>query len=283
MHRFEYEEIIEKIKMPEIVRRVKEIEEYKGRQEQFRDDHEDELKDCLRPVMIQNAISSNRIEGVFANRRRVVEILEERSGFRNSAERLVAGLFKVGELVDESFEYIPVQPGVILQLHRDLYAFSDGEVGGVYKNSDNVIAETDKNGARKVRFQPVPAFQTSRMIEEMCGRFNQAWNDSSIDKLLLIPVWVLDFLCIHPFADGNGRMSRILTSLLLYKAGYDIGRYVSLDQLIEESQEEYYEALQKSSEGWHESENDYGPFVEYFLKVLDRGYGEFEERVLREK
>ena len=170
-------------------------------------------------------------------------------------------------------------PTIILQLHRDLYSYSQGNIGGTYKNSDNVIAETDAGGYQKARFIPVPAFQTAEAIDELCAHFLEAWETNLIDKLILIPMFILDFLCIHPFNNGNGRMSRLLTLLLFYKAGYIVGKYVSMEMLIEKTKETYYEALQASSAGWHEGENSYEPFVKYYLGIMLKAYNEFENRV----
>ena len=182
-------------------------------------------------------------------------------------------------MIHESYEYIVPRSNMILQLHRDLYSFSRGAVGGNYKNSDNLIAEIDSEGHEKVRFIPVPAFQTAEAVEELCNRFWEAWEADYIDKLILIPMFVLDFLCIHPFNDGNGRMSRLLTLLLFYKAGYIVGKYISMEMLIEKTKETYYEALQASSGDWHENENAYEPFVRYYLGVTLKAYNEFENRV----
>ena len=179
----------------------------------------------------------------------------------------------------KSYEYITRRPNIILQLHRDLYSYSQGNIGGTYKNSDNVIAETDAEGHQKARFIPVPAFQTAEAIDELCAHFLEAWEANLIDKLILIPMFILDFLCIHPFNDGNGRMSRLLTLLLFYKAGYIVGKYVSMEMLIEKTKETYYEALQASSVGWHEDKNSYEPFVKYYLGIMLKAYNEFENRV----
>ena len=190
-----------------------------------------------------------------------------------------AGYREVLSTIHEGYEYINPRPNIILQLHRDLYSYSQGAAGGSYKNSDNVIAETDAEGHQKARFIPVPAFQTAEAMEELCARFLEAWEADRIDKLVLIPMFILDFLCIHPFNDGNGRMSRLLTLLLFYKAGYIVGKYISMEMLIEKTKETYYEALQASSTGWHEGENSYEPFVKYYLGIMLKAYNEFESRV----
>ena len=197
----------------------------------------------------------------------------------NPDEEEILGYRDVLNTIHENYEYIPIRANYILQLHRDLYSYSQGNIGGTYKNSDNVIAETDAEGHQKARFIPVPAFQTAEAIDELCARFLEAWEANLIDKLILIPMFILDFLCIHPFNDGNGRMSRLLTLLLFYKAGYIVGKYVSMEMLIEKTKETYYEALQASSIGCHEGENSYEPFVKYYLGIILKAYNEFESRV----
>ena len=205
--------------------------------------------------MIQSTGASNRIEGIFTSDKRLEELVSQKAEPRNRSEQEIAGYREVLSTIHEGYEYINPRPNIILQLHRDLYSYSQGAAGGSYKNSDNVIAETDAKGHQKAHFIPVPAFQTAEAMEEPCTRFLEAWEADRIDKLILIPMFILDFLCIHPFNDGNGRMSRLLTLLLFYKAGYIVGKYVSMEMLIEKTKETYYEALQASSTGWHESEN----------------------------
>ena len=207
------------------------------------------------------------------------ELVSQKAEPRNRSEQEIAGYREVLATIHESYEYITPRPNIILQLHRDLYSYSQGNIGDTYKNSDNVIAETDAGGHQKARFIPVPAFQTAEAIDELCARFLEAWEANLIDKLILIPMFILDFLCIHPFNDGNGRMSRLLTLLLFYKAGYIVGKYVSMEMLIEKTKETYYEALQASSAGWYEGENSYEPFVKYYLGIMLKAYNEFESRV----
>ena len=229
--------------------------------------------------MIQSTGASNRIEGIFTSDKRLEELVSQKAEPRNRSEQEIAGYREVLSTIHEGYEYIIPSPNIILQLHRDLYSYSQGAAGGSYKNSDNVIAETDADGHQKARFIPVPAFQTAEAMEELCTRFLEAWEADRIDKLVLIPMFILDILCIHPFNDGNGRMSRLLTLLLFYKAGYIVGKYVSMEMLIEKTKETYYEALQASSTGWHEGENSYEPFVKYYLGIMLKAYNEFESRV----
>lgn len=164
-----------------------------------------------------------------------------------------------------------------MQLHRDLYKFLGNVDGGIFKISDNIIKEKDVEGNEKIRFKPVAAWETPVSIDELCKSFSEAKDE--VEPLLLDMMFILDFLCIHPFNDGNGRMSRLLTLLLLYQSGFIVGKYISIEKIIEESKETYYEALQDSSINWHENENDYKPFVNYMLGVIVNAYKEFEARV----
>lgn len=279
MRIFDYRKTPEKLLTPEIVQMIASIHEHKGKQELFLEANQDELKTLLEVAMIQSTGASNRIEGIYTTDKRLKELVSQKAEPRNRSEEEIAGYREVLAMIHESYEYIVPRSNMILQLHRDLYSFSRGAVGGNYKNSDNLIAEIDAEGHEKVRFIPVPAFQTAEAVEELCNRFWEAWEADYIDKLILIPMFVLDFLCIHPFNDGNGRMSRLLTLLLFYKAGYIVGKYISMEMLIEKTKETYYEALQASSGDWHENENAYEPFVRYYLGVTLKAYNELENRV----
>ena len=279
MRHFDYITSPAKLLTPEIVQMVGSIHEHKGKQELFLEANIDELKTLLEVALIQSTGASNRIEGIFTSDKRLEELVSQKAEPRNRPEQEIAGYREVLATIHESYEYINLRPNIILQLHRDLYSYSQGAAGGSYKNSDNVIAETDAEGHHKARFIPVAAFQTAEAMEELCTRFLEAWEADRIDKLVLIPMFILDFLCIHPFNDGNGRMSRLLTLLLFYKAGYIVGKYVSMEMLIEKTKETYYESLQASSTGWHEGENSYEPFVKYYLGIMLKAYNEFESRV----
>lgn len=279
MHRFDYGKEPVKLLTPEIVQMVSCIHEHKGKQELFVQANQDELKTLLEVAMIQSTGASNRIEGIYTTDNRLEELVKQKTTPRNRSEQEIAGYREVLSTIHENYEYIAPRPNLILQLHRDLYSYSKSAVGRNYKNADNIIAETDAEGHRRARFIPVPAFQTQEAMEELCEAFGDAWEADHIDKLLLVPMFILDFLCIHPFNDGNGRMSRLLTLLLLYKAGYIVGKYISMEMLIEKTKETYYEALQASSADWHENGNDYEPFVKYYLGITLKAYHEFENRV----
>ena len=279
MRRFDYIKQPEMLLTPEIVLMIASIHEHKGKQELFLEANIDELKTLLEVALIQSTGASNRIEGIFTSDKRLEELVNQKSEPRNRSEQEIAGYREVLATIHESYEYVAPKPNIILQLHRDLYSYSQGTIGGSYKNSDNMITEIDVQGNQKARFIPVPAFQTAEAMDELCDRFLEAWEAGHMDKLILIPMFILDFLCIHPFNDGNGRMSRLLTLLLFYKAGYIVGKYVSMEMLIEKTKETYYEALQASSAGWHENENNYAPFVKYYLGIILKAYYEFENRV----
>lgn len=279
MRAFDYIKAPESLLTPEIVQMTGSIHEHKGRQELFLEANVDELKTLLEVALIQSTGASNRIEGIFTSDKRLDELVRQKAEPRNRSEQEIAGYREVLATIHESYEYITVRSNVILQFHRDLYSYSQGAAGGSYKNSDNIIAETDVEGNKKTRLIPVPAFQTPEAMEELCTKFMDAWNADKIDKLILIPMFILDFLCIHPFNDGNGRMSRLLTLLLFYKAGYIVGKYVSMEMLIEKTKETYYEALQASSDDWHDGANSYAPFVKYYLGIILKAYNEFENRV----
>lgn len=279
MRNFDYIKTPEKLLTPEIVQMIASIHEHKGKQELFLEANIDELKTLLEVAFIQSTGASNRIEGIFTSDKRLEELVNQKAEPRNRSEQEITGYREVLATIHESYEYIIPKPNIILQLHRELYSYSQGANGGSYKNSDNIIAETNPEGQQKTRFIPVPAFQTSETMNELCNKFLEAWNAGRMDKLLLIPIFILDFLCIHPFNGGNGRMSRLLTLLLFYKAGYIVGKYVSMEMLIEKTKETYYEALQGSSVGWHENRNSYESFVKYYLGILLKAYNEFESRV----
>jgi len=276
MRNYNYEKIYTSLLTPEIVQLMAQIHEHKGEHAKVR---EDELTHLIEIARIQSTQSSNRIEGIYTSDDRLQKLVKDKTTPRNRSEKEIAGYRDVLATIHESYEYIPVKPGMILQLHRDLYKYSGISIGGSYKPSDNVIEEEDSQGNKHVRFQPVPAWETPEAMERLCQAYNDLCNNGQYDSLLVIPVFILDFLCIHPFNDGNGRMSRLLTLLLLYRAGYNVGKYISIETLIERTEGAYYDALQESSNGWHEEENNYIPFVTYQLDVILTAYREFSDRV----
>ena len=279
MHEFDFINRPKDLLTPEVVSILTRLHECRGRQELFIETEADVLTALLEVAKIQSTGASNRIEGIYTTDERLNALVQEKVKPRNRNEEEISGYRDVLATIHESYEYIAPRPNNILQLHRDLYSFSSSAVGGEYKNSDNIIAEKHANGTETVRFRPVPAFQTADAMLNLCTRFNEAIEAGTYDPLLLMPVFILDFLCIHPFNDGNGRMSRLLTLLLLYRAGFIVGKYISIEMLIEKSKDSYYEALQASSQNWHENGNDYLPFLKYMLGIVVKAYNEFEDRV----
>lgn len=279
MHIFDYKESPKNLLTPEIVNMLSSLHEFRGKQELYIEAESDILTALLNIAKIQSTKASNKIEGIYTSDERLEALVMEKAEPQNRSEEEIAGYREVLATVHDSYEYISIRPNNILQLHRDLYGFSSSDTGGRFKNTDNVIAESGKDGKQRVRFAPVPAFQTAEAIEALCSEFNSAIDRSEYDPLLLIPMFILDFLCIHPFNDGNGRMSRLLTLLLLYRSGYIVGKYISMEMLIEKTKETYYEALQNSSIGWHDNTSDYTSFVRYYLGVVLKGYNDFQNRV----
>ena len=277
MKTFEYKEKCQKLLSIDIVKSLTLINEYKGEQRLFIEAHRDELKELIDIAKVQSTESSNRIEGIFTADERLKNLVQKKTAPRNRDESEIAGYRDVLNTIHESYDYIPVNPSFILQLHRDMYKFIGNNSGGIYKTSDNIIQEIGADGEKRVRFQPVHAWETSEAMDRLCEAHKNARDE--IDPLLLTCMFILDFLCIHPFNDGNGRMSRLLTLLLLYQSGFIVGKYISLEKIIEDSKETYYEVLQDSSVNWHEGENDYRPFVKYMLGIIIRAYRDFESRV----
>ena len=279
MRRFHYTEKWKELLTPQIVPLLTQIHEFKGEQNLFIEAHEDELEHLLEVARVQSTEASNKIEGIYTSDERLKLIALDKTMPKTRNELEIAGYRDVLNIIHNSYEHIPIKPSIILQLHRDLYKFSAGDAGGKYKASDNVIREEDNEGNQRIRFVPVEAWQTPEMMERLCKEFEEAIKEESADPLLLIPMFVLDFLCIHPFRDGNGRMSRLLTLLLLYRAGYIAGKYISIEKLIEISKDTYYEVLEESSKEWHEESNNYEPFVKYMLGVIVNAYKDFSSRV----
>ena len=278
MRQFEYKERIRRLLTPNIVSLLTKIHEYKGEQNLFIESNSDKLTELLEIAKIQSTEASNKIEGICTSDDRLKKLVMDKTMPKTRNEKEIAGYRDVLTTIHENYEYIPIRSNYLLQLHGDLYKFTGLSVGGKYKSVDNVIAEIDVNGNRSIRFQPIEAWQTPEAINNICEAYNDALNDG-IDPLLIMPMFILDFLCVHPFNDGNGRMSRLLTLLLLYKSGYIVGKYISIEKLIERSKDTYYETLKASSTGWHEGTNDYIPFVEYYLGVIIASYREFSSRV----
>lgn len=227
---------------------------------------------------VQSVKSSNAIEGIVTSDERIKKIVNQSSEPLNHNESEIAGYRDALNEIHLGYEDIDFRENDILRLHEIMLSYSGYEFGGKYKSDDNVILEVDDEENRKVRFRPTSAKETPKAMEQLILAYMDARSDSNINQLLLIPCVILDFLCIHPFRDGNGRMSRLLSLLLLYKNGFDAGKYVSFEEQINNYKSYYYESLEKSSEGWENNENTYIPFIENFLSMLYMCYKELDKR-----
>ncbi len=263
----------------EILGLVAQIHEFKGRQELYLKQKPATLDKLIGIAKVQSTEASNKIEGIVTTSTRVQQLCNEKTTPRNRDEEEIMGYRDVLNTIHENYEYIPLRYSYILQLHRDLYQYSEKAIGGRFKSTQNVIAETHPDGTQTVIFTPMAPYETPDAIKTICESFNQVLDDCDVDPLVLIPVFINDFLCIHPFNDGNGRMSRLITTLLLYRCGYVVGKYISLESKIEKTKSKYYEVLRTSGIGWHEGNNDSTSFIKYILGIILSAYRDFENRV----
>lgn len=280
MNRFDYANTLPKLMTPEIMNLVSAIHEYRGRQPLYLAMKPD-IMDCLTEIaLVQSTGASNRIENIHTSSdARLHSLLAHKVEPRNRSEHEIVGYRYVLDLIHDRYADIPVNPGVILQFHRDLYRGVDVSFGGHWKDADNIIAERSADGRMVERFRPTNAVATPGAIESLCDQYRWACKENMYNPLLISSLFIFDFVSIHPFNDGNGRMSRLLTLLLLYKANYMVGKYISIEGEIEKTKSSYYEALRESSFGWDTGECDYVPFTQYLLGVVLACYKELDERV----
>ncbi len=275
MHQYHYEKIYSMLLTPEIVSLLTQVHEYKGRTSQVQ---VNSLTPLIESASIQSTESSGEIEGGFIPDERLQKILKLKSTPVNQSEKEIAGYRDVLMIVHENYDYIPIKPGMILQLHRSLYQYSGKNYGGCYRNSDHVGDETDTLG-NLIQFDPAPAQEIPESVERICEEFTAVCSSGEYDPLLLIPVFILDFLCIQPFDTGNGRMSRLLMLLLLHRAGYHVGKYISMEAQIKQSKEAYCKALRESADRWQDGENDYIPFARYLLGIILAAYQALSDKI----
>ena len=278
MRHFTYE-LLKKEKLTmETVSLIAKINEYKGKQELYKKQAPQILNTLRDVAVIQSTKASNAIEGIIITDRRLKGIMEKSSEPSDRSEGEIAGYRDVLGLIHSSYEGIDIKSNVILQLHRAIYNYLPSE-GGKWKNADNVISEELPTGEKRIRFEPLSAFETPQAMEDLCKEYQERVTKEDVDPLILVSVFILDFLSIHPFNDGNGRMARLLTLLSLYHFGYEVGRYISLEKIIEDTKESYYETLKLSSDGWHNNENDITPWTNYLLGTIVAAYKQLESRV----
>ena len=278
MHIFDYSFLKNGFLPADLVNVTSSIASLKTMSEYRKSDYSQVFTELEKIAKVQSVKSSNAIEGIVTTDERIRQIVNQGSNPLNHDEAEIAGYRDVLSSIHQHYAEIDFTEQNILSLHRDLYALTNYDSSGRYKTEDNIILETNAKGINQVRFRPVSAADTKTAMEQLILAYTAANSDMQINRLLLIPCVILDFLCIHPFRDGNGRMSRLLSLLLLYRSGYDVGRYVSFEERINEYKSWYYQALHDSSAEWHDSHNDYSPFIQHFLSTLYQCYAELDKR-----
>lgn len=260
------------------VRLIGRINEYKGKQDLYKQQAPQILNTLRDVAVIQSTKASNAIEGIVVTESRLHTIMSKTADPADRSEAEIAGYRDVLDLIHASAPDIPINPNILLQLHKELYKFVPVE-GGKWKNVDNEISETFPDGTRRTRFIPLSAFETPAAVQALCDSLKERRQQEDVDPLILTSYFVLDFLSIHPFNDGNGRMARLLTLLMLYQSGFEVGRYISLEKIIEERKEDYYESLRLSSIHWHDNRQNPFHWINYLLSVVLAAYKELESRV----
>lgn len=279
MRNFDYSNLINRCWDNEILGLVAQIHEHKGRQELYLKQQPTQLERLVEIAIIQSTEASNEIEGIRTTNTRLKQLCLDKTTPKNRDEKEIIGYRDVLNTIHENYEYIPVSSSYILQLHRDLYKYSEKNIGGNFKNTQSYISSTDINGNSFILFTPLAPYETPEAIDKICESYNRIIDTQEVDPLILIPTFIHDFLCIHPFNDGNGRMSRLLTTLLLYRSNYLIGRYISLESKIAKNKALYYNALSACQNSWNEGVEDPSPFIKYLLQTILASYREFEERI----
>lgn len=279
MRSFDYSKLNNCTLDNEILGYIAKIHEYKGKQELFVRQKKEKLEKLVEIAKVQSTESSNKIEGIVSTNVRIRQLVADKTTPRNRDEKEIMGYRDVLNIIHENFEYIPITSGYILQLHKYLYQYANPDFGGKFKNTQNYIVANFPDGKTEVLFEPLSPLETPAAVNELCENFNKTVALGEIDSLLLILTFIKDFLCIHPFNDGNGRMSRLLTTLLLYRSGYVVCKYISLEKKIEKTKDFYYDVLEQSSRNWNEGTNDNTPFIKYLLGIILSAYRDFEERL----
>lgn len=279
MKTFDYSKLNEYKWDSEVISLIAQIHEHKGKQSLYLKQKPQTLEQLTLIAKIQSTESSNKIEGIVTTSTRIKQLMSDKTTPRNRDEEEILGYRNALNIIHESFEYIPITPNYILQLHHELYKTTSKTIGGKFKGVQNYISAKYPDGHEEILFTPLSPFETPEAMRNLCDEFNKCVDNDSVEALLLIPTFISDFVCIHPFSDGNGRMSRLLTTLLLYRLGYYVGKYISIEKLIEKNKDAYYDALNKVDKGWHENENDPTPFIKYILRILLTAYREFEDRM----
>jgi Fic family protein len=278
MRDFNYSEIRNQKWDSDILGLIAAIYKEAGKQELYLKQKPQDLEKLVEIAKIQSTEASNAIEGIVTTNTRIRQLVEEKTTPRNRNEQEIAGYRDVLNVIHESFDAIPISQNYILQLHKILYSHMNNPMGGRTKNVQNYISATYPDGHAEILFTPFSPFETPEALDKICAEYNRVIGNMEVEPLIVIPVFIHDFLCIHPFNDGNGRMSRLLTTLLLYRNGFYVGKYISLEAKIARNKDLYYDALSQSQHGWHEGAEDAVPFIKYLLGTILAAYKDFEER-----
>ena len=263
MRKFNYENIKENQWDSETLSLVAAIYKYLGKQELYLKQKPDELEKLIEIAKIQSTEASNAIEGIITTSSRIKQLVEEKTTPKNRDEQEIAGYRDVLSLIHENFDTISITQNYILQMHQMLYKYMNNPMAGKTKNVQNYISATYPDGKTEILFTPLEPFETPEALDKICEEYNKVIGNLEVEPLIAIPIFIHDFLCIHPFNDGNGRMSRLLTTLLLYRSGFHVAKYISLEAKIAKNKDLYYDALAKTQEGWHEGKEDVVPFIKY--------------------
>ena len=278
MRNFNYSKIKDIKWDSEILSLVASIYRYQGKQELYLKRRPNELEKLVDIAKIQSTESSNKIEGIVTTSVRLKQLLEEKTTPRNRNEQEIVGYRDVLDIIHENFDVIPISRNYILQMHKILYSHMNNPLAGKTKNVQNYISATYPDGHSEVLFTPLSPFETPGALDLICDEYNRVIGNFEVEPIIMIPIFIHDFLCIHPFNDGNGRLSRLLTTLLLYKNGFYVGRYISLESLIARDKAAYYEALNKAGVNWHDGNEDVVPFIKYLLRIILAAYKAFDDR-----
>lgn len=249
-----------------------------GKQEMYLKQRPEELEKLVEIAKVQSTEASNAIEGIVTTSTRIKQLVEEKTTPKNRDEQEIAGYRDVLNIIHESFDAIPITQNYILQLHKILYSHMNNPMAGRTKSVQNYISATYPDGHVETLFTPLAPYDTPEALNRICEEYNRVIGNMEVEPLIAIPIFIHDFLCIHPFNDGNGRMSRLLTTLLLYRNGFYVGKYISLEAKIAKNKDLYYDALGQAQIGWHEGTEDAVPFIKYLLGTVLSAYKDFEER-----
>ena len=278
MRSFNYAKVRDMTWDSEILGYIAAIYKAAGKQELYLKQRPAELAKLVEIAKIQSTEASNAIEGIVTTSTRIRQLVEEKTMPKNRDEQEIAGYRDVLNIIHENFDAIPITQNFILQLHKILYSHMNNPMGGRTKNVQNYISATYPDGHTEILFTPLAPFETPEALDKICAEYNYVIGNAEAEPLLAIPIFIHDFLCIHPFNDGNGRMSRLLTTLLLYRCGFYVGKYISLEAKIANHKDAYYDALRQSQHGWHEGNEDVVPFIKYILSTIIAAYRDFEDR-----